>query len=96
MLDAYQDARGPFSDDELAEAWAAGLWNRSFDAKKQSTEGGPKSLTEADAVERRCRFRGLRIVLCASMSVPEYRCRELMRSPIAGSAARVDAFTDRG
>ena len=60
FLDAYQDARGPFSDDEVAEAWAAGLWNRSFDAKEQSaTEGEPKSLTEAEAVERRNRITGL-------------------------------------
>ena len=59
FLDAYQDARGPFNDYELAQAWAAGLWNRSFDAKKQlATEGEPKSLTEAEAVERRRRFTG--------------------------------------
>lgn len=55
FLDAYQARRGHFGDDELAEAWAAGLWNRSFDAKKQwATEGGPKSLTQAEAIER-CR-----------------------------------------
>jgi hypothetical protein len=60
FLDAYQRARGPFSDDELAEAWAAGLWNRSFDAKKQwATEGVPKSLTEAEAIERQRRVNGL-------------------------------------
>jgi hypothetical protein len=59
FLDAYQKARGRFSDAELAEAWAAGLWNRSFDAKVQSaTEGGPKSLTEAEAIERRRRATG--------------------------------------
>lgn len=56
FLDAYQDARGPFSDDELSEAWAAGLWGRSFDAKVQSTtEGSPKSLTEGEAIERQRR-----------------------------------------
>ncbi|MGH8982180.1 MAG: phosphotransferase [Acidimicrobiales bacterium] len=55
FLDAYQAARGRFSGAELAEAWAAGLWGRSFDAKEQSaTAGRPKSLTEAEAVER-CR-----------------------------------------
>ena len=60
FLDAYQNARGAFSDDELAESWAAGLWNRSFDAKEQlATEGEPKSLTEAEAVERQRRFTGL-------------------------------------
>jgi hypothetical protein len=60
FLDAYQDVRGPFGNGELAEAWAAGLWNRSFDAKKQlATEGEPKSLTEGEAVERHRRFIGL-------------------------------------
>ncbi len=59
FLDAYQDARGPFGDDELAKAWAAGLWDRSFDAKKQMvTEGEPKSLSETEAVQRQCRFVG--------------------------------------
>jgi Ser/Thr protein kinase RdoA (MazF antagonist) len=58
FLDAYQAERGSsFSDVELKEAWAAGLWNRSFDAKKQSaTEGGPKSLTRAEALERQRRI----------------------------------------
>jgi hypothetical protein len=60
FLDAYQGARGPFSDDELADAWAAGLWGRSFDAKEQLAIGGePKSLTQAEAVERQRRFTGL-------------------------------------
>jgi Phosphotransferase enzyme family len=60
FLDAYQDTRGPFNDDELAEAWAAGLWNRSFDAKEQLAIGGvPKSLTEAEAAERQRRVAGL-------------------------------------
>ncbi len=36
-------------------AWAAGLCNRAFDAKQQAvTEGRPRSLTEAEAIER-CR-----------------------------------------
>lgn len=60
FLAAYQDARGRFSDDQLAEALAAGLWNRSFDAKKLSaTEGTPKPLTEAEAVERQRRVNGI-------------------------------------
>jgi hypothetical protein len=37
-------------------AWAAGLWNRSFDAKKQfSTEGKVESLTEGESLERQRR-----------------------------------------
>jgi hypothetical protein len=57
FLDAYTSARNrAFSDDELEEAWAAGLWNRSFDAKKQfATEGQVHSLTEHESLERRRR-----------------------------------------
>src|ERR1700722_5911136 len=57
FLDAYMSARARgFSDDELEEAWAAGLWNRSFDAKKQfSTEGKVESLTEGESLERQRR-----------------------------------------
>lgn len=57
FLEAYSSARGrAFSPDEIQVAWAAGLWNRSFDAKKQvATEGQPRSLTEPEAIERRKR-----------------------------------------
>ena len=51
---AFEAARGrPFSDRERADTWAAGLWLRAFDAKKQFAKGQPvRSLTEAEAVER--------------------------------------------
>jgi len=54
FLDAYGTARGrPLSRDEGEEAWAAGLWNRAFDAMKQCvTDGPPRSLTEPEARER--------------------------------------------
>ncbi len=57
FLDAYGTERGrSFSSDEVELAWAAGMWNRSFDAKKQFvTEGLPRSLTEEEAAERRQR-----------------------------------------
>jgi hypothetical protein len=57
FLAAYEEARGSaFSDNDHQVAWAAGLWNRSFDAKKQlSTDGVAKSLTESEAIERRIR-----------------------------------------
>ena len=57
FLDAYASARGRgFSDEEQEEAWAAGLWNRSFDAKKQfSTERKAHSLTESESLERQRR-----------------------------------------
>jgi len=54
FLDAYAHARGRnFSAAELEECWAASLWVRSFDAKKQfATEGHIRSLTPAEAHER--------------------------------------------
>ncbi len=54
FLDAYAHARGRnFSAAELEECWAASLWVRSFDAKKQfATEGHVRSLTPAEAHER--------------------------------------------
>jgi hypothetical protein len=54
FLDDYEGARGrPFTVAEREEAWAAGLWNRSFDAKKQVASGGrPLSLTESEARDR--------------------------------------------
>jgi Phosphotransferase enzyme family len=57
FLDAYMSAWGrSFSDEELEVAWAAGLWNRSFDAKKQFSAGGKvDSLTESESLERRRR-----------------------------------------
>lgn len=57
FLVAYATASGhPFSESELEVAWAAGLWNRSFDAKKQvATDGAEKSLIRSEALERRNR-----------------------------------------
>jgi hypothetical protein len=54
FLEAYAKARGrPFTAAELDEAWAAGLWNRSFDAKTQvAIDGSPRSLTEEEAHQR--------------------------------------------
>ena len=43
----------PFSRAQIEECWAAGLWSRSFDAKKQfATEGQSRSLGEDEARER--------------------------------------------
>ncbi|HEV2126591.1 MAG TPA: phosphotransferase [Chloroflexota bacterium] len=40
FLDAYAAARGqPWSGEEAQTAWAAGLWSRLFDARKESTWG---------------------------------------------------------
>ena len=56
FLHAYQDARErSFSDEELEIAWAAGLWVRVFDSKKESLDGpdGPiQSLLRSELAER--------------------------------------------
>jgi hypothetical protein len=61
FLAAYAAARGrPFGPGELQRCWAAGVWTRAFDAKKQYAAGQPVvSLTEGEAAER-LRRAGLR------------------------------------
>jgi hypothetical protein len=61
FLTAYAAARGrPFSPGELQRCWAAGVWTRAFDAKKQHAARQPViSLTQGEAHER-LRRAGLR------------------------------------
>jgi Ser/Thr protein kinase RdoA (MazF antagonist) len=61
FLDAYVGARGrPWTPAERAASWAAGLWQRAFDAKLQSVGGGDPEqvLTQAEAAAR-LRLAGL-------------------------------------
>jgi hypothetical protein len=45
FLSAYEASRGrAFTSEERAIAWAAGLWNLAFDAKKDAVRGGGASL----------------------------------------------------
>ena len=59
FLYAYASARGAdFSDTELQAAWAAGLWSRSFEAKKQFvTVGRVRSLSEREWLRTRATSR---------------------------------------
>lgn len=54
FLTAYRDAHGrELSEDELEQAWAAGVWTRAYDAKCEHVAGQPiSSLTEDEARER--------------------------------------------
>jgi hypothetical protein len=54
FLDGYAKARGAALDrDDLECTWAAGVWLRAFDAKKQAARGVPiVSLTAGEADER--------------------------------------------
>lgn len=55
FLAAYEQSGGrAFSASQLQEAWAAGLWVRAFDAKKQfATTGVIHALGESEATTRR-------------------------------------------
>jgi hypothetical protein len=66
FLDAYQRARGRFSAADIEAAWAAGLWVRTFNAKKASLDG-LETLTPAEVSER-SRLAGLRISSMPRMS----------------------------
>jgi hypothetical protein len=58
FLDAYQRARGvAFTPAQVGEAWAAGLWVRSFNAKKWLLDG-LDTLSVAEARERLRRAGG--------------------------------------
>jgi hypothetical protein len=61
FLAVYATFRGrPFSPGELQRCWAAGVWTRAFDAKKQHAAGQPViSLTQGEARER-LRHAGMR------------------------------------
>ncbi len=54
FLVAYEGARGrAFSPEELQCSWAAGVWLRAFDSKKQHADGqSVRSLTKSEARER--------------------------------------------
>jgi hypothetical protein len=54
FIHAYATARGrPFSPGELQRCWAAGVWTRAFDAKKQHAARQPViSLSQGEAHER--------------------------------------------
>jgi hypothetical protein len=61
FLAAYEASRGrAWSEEERAVAWAAGLWNLAFDAKKDAVRGGGASLQRLEAeAEARLRLAGV-------------------------------------
>lgn len=61
FLDAYVTARGrPFSPGQLQRCWAAGLWTRAFDAKKEHAAGQPVTVLTQDEAHERLRRAGMR------------------------------------
>jgi hypothetical protein len=71
FLDAYQDARGRrLTSGDYAACWAAGLWQRAFDAKTESLGGDPERiLTRHEARARLC-LAGLDPDLAADVHQP--------------------------
>jgi len=60
FLDAYQQARGRrWTAQDYAACWAAGLWQRTFDAKTQSLDGDPEQILTRHEAEARLRLAGL-------------------------------------
>jgi Phosphotransferase enzyme family len=60
FLDAYQDARGRrWTSLDYAACWAAGLWQRAFDAKTLALDGDPEQLLTRQDARARLRLAGL-------------------------------------
>jgi len=60
FLDAYQHARGRrWTSTDYAACWAAGLWQRAFDAKTRSLDGDPEQILTRHEARARLRLAGL-------------------------------------
>jgi hypothetical protein len=60
FLDAYQQARGRrWTAQDHAAGWAAGLWQRAFDAKARSLDGDPEQILTRHEARARLRLAGL-------------------------------------
>ena len=60
FLDAYQQARGcRWTSADYAACWAAGLWQRAFDAKTRSLDGDPEQILSRHEAGARLGLAGL-------------------------------------
>jgi len=60
FLDAYQQARGcRWTSQDHAAFWAAGLWQRAFDAKTRSLDGDPEQILTRHEARNRLDRAGL-------------------------------------
>jgi len=60
FLDAYQRARGcHWTSADYAACWAAGLWQRAFDAKTRSLDGDPEQILTRHEARARLSLAGL-------------------------------------
>jgi len=68
FLDAYQQARGcRWTTADYAACWAAGLWQRAFDAKTRSLDGDPEQILTRHEARARLRLAGLNPDLAAEV-----------------------------
>jgi hypothetical protein len=68
FLDAYQQARGRrWTPGDYAACWAAGLWQRAFDAKTRALDGDPGQILTRHDARARLRLAGLDPGLAADM-----------------------------
>lgn len=66
FLDAYQQARGlRWTSGDYAACWAAGLWQRVFDAKIRSLNRDPGRILTQHEARARLRLAGLNPDLAA-------------------------------
>ncbi len=71
FLDAYQHARGRrWTSGDYAACWAAGLWQRAFDAKTRSLDGDPEQILTRHEARARLRLAGLDPGLAADVHQP--------------------------
>jgi phosphotransferase family enzyme len=61
FLDAYATTRRrPFTREELQRCWAAGVWTRALDAKKEHAAGRPVTILTQHEADERLRRAGVR------------------------------------
>jgi len=66
FLDAYHQARGcRWTSQDYAACWAAGLWQRAFDAKTRSLDGDPEQILTRHEARARLHRAGLNPDLAA-------------------------------
>jgi Phosphotransferase enzyme family len=71
FLEAYRDARGcRWTPGDHAACWAAGLWQRAFDAKTRSLRGDPEQILTRHEARARLRLAGLDPGLAADLHQP--------------------------
>jgi Phosphotransferase enzyme family len=71
FLDGYQQARGRrWRPQDYAACWAAGLWQRAFDAKTRSLDGDPGQILTRHEARARLRLAGLNPGLAAEVHQP--------------------------